>query len=62
MVKCFVRGYIARDAKPNDKYWKNGTRQGVYFDDIETILSLEDAIAQDWNAHDPEGGEMSLVG
>lgn len=62
MTRCFVRGYIARKSKPNDKYWKNGTRNGVHFYNIPSILSIEDKIAIDWNTYDSEGEETSVIG
>ncbi len=52
---CWVRGYIARDANPNKKYWKNTLRP---FADV----SLEDRKEDDWRAYDPEGESTSIVG
>ena len=57
---CKVRGYIARDSKPNEKYWKNTTPDSpVHF---INITNKEDLEADDWGCHDPVGEETSLGG
>ena len=54
---CMVRGYIARDSKPDQKFWKNSSD----FDTKLKLLTNEDYFASDWSTHDPEGEEYSLT-
>lgn len=56
--RCKVRGYIARDSKPERKYWKNS----LLFKDILTLFGPGDQGANDWGHYDPEGEETSIVG
>ena len=55
--RCKVRGYIARDAKPDKKLWKNT----YSFDMLIATLPTADIKAKDWNPHDPEGEATSIV-
>jgi len=54
--KCHVRGYIARDAAPDNKFWKNHSVP------LECRVSIQDQLEKDWNHYDPEGIETSIVG
>ena len=56
MGSCKVRGYIARDAFSDIKFWKNVP------DSHNWILCPEDLRATDWNTYDPEGEATSIVG
>jgi hypothetical protein len=58
MEWCKVRGYITRDTKPEQKYWKNT----LNFQSLPTLLPQEDVEATDWSTHDPEADENPLVG
>lgn len=59
MRRCMVRGYIRREQwPPHVKIWKN-TRN---FYETPDILSVDDAMAEDWDDFDPEGEETSIVG
>lgn len=53
--RCKVRGYVARDSKPEQKYWKNHTIPLV------DRIPIKDQKASDWDHHDPEGEEYSIV-
>jgi len=58
MLKCKVRGYIARISKPDECYWKN-----TYdFEKLCYILKFDDRMADDWQCYDPEGEETSIIG
>ena len=50
---CKVRGYIAQQSKPNIKLWKN--EYGFWG-------AVVNAPGDDWETHDPEGEETSIVG
>ena len=56
--RCKVRGYIARDAKGDRKYWKNSMK----FEKVLVLLAPGDQEAEDWGHYDPEGEETSIVG
>lgn len=51
--RCHVRGYIAREADPRVKLWKNS----IGFDQC-----LPNLPGNDWETYDPEGNETSVVG
>lgn len=60
--QCKVRGYIARPngyhhAGPQDmKFWKNHNAP------LECRVAPQDQVETDWQHHDPEGEETSIVG
>ena len=56
MRQCKVRGYIARKSNPEKKYWKNHTEP------FTTRIPIEDYNATDWECHDPEQEETSIMG
>ena len=51
--RCKVRGYIAQASNPKTKIWKN--TYGFY-------QCLPNLPGDDWECHDPEGEETSIVG
>lgn len=53
---CLVRGYVARLSLPGIHIWKN--HQILMKDRIPNELQVGD----DWETHDPEGEETSIVG
>jgi hypothetical protein len=54
-----VRGYIARESKPEEKYWRNT----MFFRFLPTTLKNEDDLnADDWQTYDPEADENPLMG
>ena len=56
VFRCKVRGYIARESVPWNKYWKNHPAR------LENRVPAKDQEADDWGIFDPEGEETSIVG
>jgi hypothetical protein len=57
MFCCMVRGYIARAAKPNQKYWHNT----LDWANLPERLAPWDKLAMDWKDYDPQEDEGPLT-